>query len=51
MAGLAFSAERQGIVPSAGQVLSFKITPVLGGAISVENIEVMNFEVIVHITG
>jgi len=23
----------------------------LGGAISVENIEVMNFEVIVHITG
>jgi hypothetical protein len=51
MAGLAFSAERQGIVPSAGQVVSFKVAPVLGGAISAENIEVMNFEVIVHITG
>ena len=51
MAGLAFAAERQGIVPSATQVLSFKVAPVLGVAIAVENIEVMDFEVIVHITG
>ena len=32
MAGLAFAAERQGIVPSATQVLSFKVAPVLGAA-------------------
>jgi hypothetical protein len=51
MAGMAFAAERQGIVPSARQVLSFKVAPVLGAAIAVENIEVMDFEVIVHITG
>jgi hypothetical protein len=50
-AGLAFAAERQGIVPSATQVLSFKVAPILGAAIAVENIEVMDFEVIVHITG
>jgi hypothetical protein len=48
---LAFAAERQGIIPSARQVLSFKVAPVLGAAIAVENIEVMDFEVIVHITG
>ena len=51
MAGLAFAAERQGIVPSPRQVLSFKVAPVLGAAIAVENIEVMDFEVIVHLTG
>jgi hypothetical protein len=51
MAGLAFGAERQGIIPSARQVLSFKVAPILGGAIAVENIEVFDFEVIVHITG
>jgi hypothetical protein len=51
MAGLAFAAEGQGIVPSATQVLSFKVAPVLGAAIAVENIEVMDFEVIVNITG
>ena len=39
------------IVPSARQVLSFKVAPVLGAAISVENIEVMDFEAIVHLTG
>jgi len=27
MAGLAFAAEREGIIPSAGQVLSFKVAP------------------------
>jgi len=32
-------------------VLSFKVAPVLGAAIAVENIEVMDFEVIVHIAG
>jgi hypothetical protein len=51
MAGLAFAAERQGIIPSARQVLSFKVAPILGGAIAVENIEVFDFEVIVHLTG
>ena len=51
MAGLAFAAERQGIIPSAKQVLSFKVAPVLGAAIAVENVEVMDFVVIVHITG
>jgi hypothetical protein len=51
MAGLAFAAERQGIIPSARQVLSFKVAPVLGAATAVENIEVMDFEVIVQLTG
>jgi hypothetical protein len=51
MAGLAFAAERQGIVPAATQVLSFKVAPILGAATAVENIEVMDFEVIVNLTG
>ncbi|HET7013362.1 MAG TPA: hypothetical protein VFI65_05610 [Streptosporangiaceae bacterium] len=32
-------------------MLSFKVAPVLGAAITVENIGVMDFEVIVHIIG
>ena len=52
MAGLAFAAERQGIIPSARQVLSFRVAPVLGASIAVENIEVMRLRgQSSHITG
>jgi hypothetical protein len=51
MAGPAFAAERQGIIPSARQELSFKVAPILGGVLAVESIELFDFVVIVHITG
>ena len=51
MAALAMAAERQGMVPSDGQVLGFKVAPILGGAIVVENIEVIDFVVSVNLAG
>ena len=51
MAALAMAAELQGMVPSDGQVLGFKVAPILGGAIVVENIEVIDFVVSVNLAG
>lgn len=50
-AGLAFAAERLGIIPSESQVLSFKVPPVLGGAMSTENIDASDFVVSLNIVG
>jgi hypothetical protein len=51
LAGLAAGAERQGIVPAARQIYGFKVAPVLGGAIAVGNVEVIDFVVSVNILG
>jgi hypothetical protein len=51
LAGLAFAAERVGIVASNTQVLSFKVPPVLGGATAVENVEAADFVVSVNLAG
>ncbi len=51
LAGLAASAERRGIVPTATQVYGFKIAPALGGEMGVGNIEVIDFVVSVNILG
>src|SRR5215469_12598876 len=51
LAGLAFAAERQGLAPSAAQVLGFKNPPFLGGAVAADNIDVIDFEVSLYIAG
>jgi hypothetical protein len=51
LAGLAFAAERQGLVPLDAQVYGFKTPPVLGGAVEVDNVEVIDFVVCVNIAG
>jgi Domain of unknown function (DUF1851) len=51
LAGLAASAERQGITPAAAQVYGFKFAPILGGKIGIDNIEVIDFVVSVNILG
>lgn len=51
LGGLAFAAEDRGLVPGPEQVYGFAKPPVLGGAIDVENIEVIDFVVGVSIAG
>jgi Domain of unknown function (DUF1851) len=51
LAGLAFGAESRGLVPDAGQVYDFKIPPVLGGALEVDNVQTIDFVVGLHIAG
>lgn len=51
MIGLAHAADAAGLTPGDGQVLSFKVPPVLGGALDVENLELADFVVAVNIAG
>jgi hypothetical protein len=51
LAGLAASAERRGLTPGPVQVYGFKVAPILGGKVSVENIEVTGFVVSINILG
>lgn len=51
MGGLAISAHSNGVTPVATQVLTFKIPPVLGGPIEVENIAAMDYVVVSSIAG
>jgi hypothetical protein len=51
LAGLALSAERQGLIPDAEQVYSFKIPPVLGDALEVDNVQTIDFVVGLNIAG
>jgi hypothetical protein len=50
-AGLALSAERAGFVPTAYEVYDYAIAPILGGPISVANIEVRDFGLKLSIMG
>jgi hypothetical protein len=51
LAGLALAAERLGLFPTSGQVLGWKVPPVLGGPTAIENLELMDFEVYMSIQG
>lgn len=51
LAALAEAAWRAGHVPGPDQVLTFSVPPIIGGALEVANIEVMDFVVAVNIAG
>ncbi|MFC4858143.1 hypothetical protein [Actinophytocola glycyrrhizae] len=51
LAGLAQAAEHRGLVPTDTQVYGFTAPPVLGGALDVDNVEVIDFVVSLHIAG
>ncbi len=51
LAGLAGAAERRGLVPSREQVYGFKVPPIIGGAVDVENVETISFVVGVNLAG
>lgn len=51
LAGLAASAERRAVTPTAAQVYGFKIAPVVGGEIGVGNVEAIDFVVSLNILG
>lgn len=51
MLGLALAGEELGLAPTDDQVLSFKVPPVLGGAVSAENLEITDFVVSINIAG
>ena len=51
MGELALAAAEQGIVPGPEQVLSFTHPPVLGGALTVDNLEAQDFVVATNIAG
>ena len=51
LGALAMAAERRGLHLKPGEVYDFKVPPVLGGKIDVENITVMDFEVSLNLAG
>jgi hypothetical protein len=51
MVGLASAAGDAGLSPEPEQVLSFKVPPVLGGQLAVENLELADFVVAVNTAG
>lgn len=51
MGELALAAAEQGIVPGPQQVLAFTHPPVLGGALTVDNLEVQDFVLATNIAG
>ncbi|MBT2532161.1 DUF1851 domain-containing protein [Arthrobacter sp. ISL-48] len=51
MISLAGQAESSGLQPGEGEVYSFRVPPVLGGATEVSNIEVSDFVVALDIAG
>jgi hypothetical protein len=52
LAGLAFAAERRlRLVPGPDQVLAWTVPPVLGAPTTIENLQLMDFEVYLSIQG
>ena len=51
LAGLAFAAEEAGISAQGSAILDFKVPPVLGGEFEVANLQVTDFEVVLHLAG
>ncbi len=51
MTGLVAAATEKGLIPGDTQVLSFKVAPVLGGPIDVENLEVSDLVVALSVAG
>lgn len=51
MISLASQAENSGLKPDEGEVFSFRVPPVLGGATDISNVEVSDFVVALDIAG
>ncbi|RZT28607.1 uncharacterized protein DUF1851 [Kribbella sp. VKM Ac-2569] len=51
LAGLAFGAANQGVVPGPDQVYSFTHPPQLGGELTLDNVEVLDFVVSLNFLG
>ncbi|MGX9145461.1 T6SS immunity protein Tdi1 domain-containing protein [Mesorhizobium sp. 128a] len=51
LAGLVIAAQKNGLIPAAGQCYDFKKPPVLGGEMNVREMETTFFVVKVHIAG
>jgi hypothetical protein len=51
MPGLVAAAADVGLVPGEQQVLAFKVPPVLGGEVSADNLDLLDFLVAMHING
>ena len=51
MAGLALAAQESGLNIGEGECLDFKVNPVVGGSLTVENIDVMSFALSLDIAG
>ena len=51
MVGLAAEAEANGLVPSGDEIYDFRVPPVLGGSLSVANLQLIDFEVAVNLAG
>lgn len=51
MAALLAAADRAGLEPGPGEVLAFKVAPVLGGAPEVDNVQVVDLVVNLDILG
>ncbi|MGJ6979153.1 hypothetical protein ACSDQ9_01295 [Aestuariimicrobium soli] len=51
LGGLAMAAQRGGLVPGPVQVLTFAVHPQIGGALTPEKVEVMDYVVASSITG
>ena len=49
--GLAQSAYQAGLVPEPSQILSYKISPVIGGSFALDNLEVFDFTLALSISG
>jgi hypothetical protein len=48
---LVLDAELRGLLPDDGQVYGFVVAPALGGAVHVDNLELMGFTLRLHMTG
>ncbi len=48
---LALDAELRGLLPEEGQLYGFTVAPVLGGAVHVDNLELMELTLKLHLTG
>ena len=51
MGELALLAQENGLIISEGKCLDFKISPILGGPMTIDNIEVMSFGLSLDIAG
>lgn len=51
MSELVLLARERGLVLDEGECYEFKITPILGGALDLDNLHKMDFKISLHITG
>ncbi|MGR9053819.1 MAG: T6SS immunity protein Tdi1 domain-containing protein, partial [Gammaproteobacteria bacterium] len=51
MADLAIAAQENGLSLCEGECLDFKVSPILGGPLTVDNLHVMSFKVALDVAG